>query len=200
MRINSNWLRTMNKRHFSVASRQFAVAVRGIAASLLAFGLCGAVQAQVQPDEEVSVQGLWYDDSGRGAVKIDICDNTLCGKIVWLREQTNDQGQPLSDRNNPRTELRSRPICGLPVLGNLKQMSDGTFDGGWVYDPKVGKTYSVALQLAGPNTLQVTGYAGIKLLGKNLYWKRVQRELPSCEQQPIEADAGGGETLPWAQR
>jgi uncharacterized protein (DUF2147 family) len=56
----------------------------------------------------------------------------------------------------------------LPVLGDLEQLSEGGFDNGWVYDPKEGKSYSVALDLVGPDKLKVTGYKGMRFLGKAL--------------------------------
>jgi len=124
--------------------------------------------------------GIWYDDTGRGAVKIDICGDTLCGKIVWLKEPVNVKGEALTDKNNPEPSMRRRPICGLPVLGDLQQMSEGGFDNGWVYDPKVGKSYSAALDLLNANTLKVTGYAGMRFLGKSLIWTRAPEDLPSC--------------------
>src|SRR5690349_4897023 len=89
--------------------------------------------------------GVWYDDSGQGAVEIYICEdnaNRLCGRIVWLKEPLNAEGVPKHDRYNPKPENQDRPICGLPILGNLGLMSGGEFDGGWIYDPKVGKSYS----------------------------------------------------------
>lgn len=131
--------------------------------------------------------GVWYDDSGKGAVEIYICAdnaNRLCGRIVWLREPLNAEGAPKRDRYNPKPELQQRSICGLPVLGNLGLMSDGTFDGGWIYDPKVGKSYSVALQFAQPDKLVVTGYLGVKLLGKSFTWTKAPDDLERCEPPP----------------
>jgi len=125
--------------------------------------------------------GIWYDDTGRGAVKIDICGDTLCGKIVWLKEPVNVKGEALTDKNNPEPSMRRRPICGLPVLGDLQQMSEGGFDNGWVYDPKVGKSYSAALDLLNANTLKVTGYAGMRFLGKSLIWTGLRK---TCRPAP----------------
>ena len=125
--------------------------------------------------------GVWYDDTGKGAVKIEICTpTTLCGKIFWLKDPMADNGKPKIDKFNPEPSMRTRPTCGLPVLGDLEKISDGGFDNGWVYDPKEGKSYSVALDLVGPNTLKVTGYKGMRFLGKSFIWKRAPVDLPSC--------------------
>ena len=125
--------------------------------------------------------GIWYDDTGKGAVKIEICTpTTLCGKIYWLKEPLNAKGEPKTDKYNPEASMRTRPICGLPVLGELEQLSEGGFDNGWVYDPKEGKSYSVALDLVDADTLKVTGYKGMRFLGKSFLWTRAPADLPSC--------------------
>ena len=79
--------------------------------------------------------GVWIDDSGNGAVEIYVCAeraDRLCGRIVWLREPLNAQGVPKRDRYNPKESLQTRPICGLPILGNLARMQEGGFDNGWI--------------------------------------------------------------------
>lgn len=159
--------------------------------------------------------GVWFDETGKGAVKIETCGDRLCGRIVWLKDLLNAQGEVLTDKYNPDAAQRTRTICGLPVLGQLQQMPEGGYDGGWVYDPKVGKSYSVAIVLTGPDALTVTGYLGVKLLGKSLAWTRAKTELPSCAPAAGDAKktggtapsptaaakqkpAGGGDALPWA--
>lgn len=125
--------------------------------------------------------GLWFDDTGRGAVQIEPCGDRLCGHIAWLEKETNADGKPLRDKHNPEADMRNRLICGIQVLGNLAPMSDGSWGAGWVYDPKVGKSYDVEIKLADPNTLIVFGYAGVKLFGKTLPpWKRAPADLPKC--------------------
>ncbi|MCH9808109.1 MAG: DUF2147 domain-containing protein [Alphaproteobacteria bacterium] len=125
--------------------------------------------------------GLWYDDTGRGAVEISPCGNQLCGHIVWLANPNASSGKPLRDIYNPEPRMRNRPICGIQVLGNLKPQSDGTWGQGWVYDPKVGKSYNVELQLKNKNNLTVYGYAGVKLFGKSIPWTRAPSDLPRCK-------------------
>ena len=139
--------------------------------------VCGATTVAAAPDEV----GLWIDDTGKGAVQIDICGTKLCGRIVWLKDLVDKNGDPLTDKNNPDPGKQSRPICGLQILGGLQQMAEGGFDNGWVYDPKVGKAYSVAIELSSATRLKVTGYAGVKFLGKSFIWTRASGDLPSCE-------------------
>lgn len=129
----------------------------------------------------VKEAGVWIDDTGKGAVEIFPCGAKLCGKIVWLMEPLNAKGEPKHDIYNPNPEKRTRTICGLQVLGELARMPEGGYDGGWVYDPKVGKSYSSAIQLANANTLTVTGYAGMKFLGKTFNWTRAPAEQPRCD-------------------
>jgi len=156
----------------------------------------GAMLCYVPAFADPREVGVWIDDTGKGAVKIEICTpTTLCGKIYWLKEPLGANGEPKIDRYNPEPSMRTRPICGLPVLGNLSQLAEGGFDNGWVYDPKEGKSYSVALDLVNADTLKVTGYKGMRFLGKSLIWTRAPADLPPCSADAAEAP---GETSPHA--
>lgn len=97
--------------------------------------------------ETAGIQGIWVTDDGLAAVQLAPCGSSMCGQVVWLRNPTSPSHQSLLDRNNQDPALRTRAICGLKVLGDLKRKADGSWDEGWVYDPKVGKTYDVALSL-----------------------------------------------------
>ncbi len=132
-------------------------------------------------------QGLWFNHSGKGAVEIRPCAETglnanyLCGFIVWLKDPNNKRGEPLTDGYNQDPRKRTRPICGLPVLGYLRPMSDGTWDQGWVYDPEQGKSFDAAIALRSPDRLVLTGYKGIKFFSKSFVWKRAPDDLPRCD-------------------
>ncbi|MCB1529360.1 MAG: DUF2147 domain-containing protein [Hyphomicrobiaceae bacterium] len=142
--------------------------------SILAFSAF-ATAASAAPREV----GVWFDDTGKGAVEIFPCGPSLCGRIVWLKEPLGEDGRPLNDGYNPDPGMRSRPICGLQVLGGLARQPDGTLDGGWVYDPKVGKSYDAAIELAGRN-LTLIGYKGIRMFSKSFTWTKAPPTLPKC--------------------
>lgn len=131
--------------------------------------------------------GIWYNHSGKGAVEIRPCGETgrdadrLCGFIVWLKDPNNKKGEPLTDGYNEDPRKRRRPICGLPVLGSLRPMSDGSWDQGWVYDPEQGKSFDAAIQLRTRDRLILTGYKGIKFFSKSFVWKRAPDDLPRCD-------------------
>lgn len=180
-------------------SHRSLAAVFRLAGVTLAVSLSGTLGLQAQPVEA----GLWYDDSGKGAVELVPCGSKLCGRIAWLKDKVNAEGQPLVDRYNPNPARRTTPICGLQVIGDVQKLPEGTWDQGWIYDPKTGSSYNVTLTLQGPDQLKVTGYKGIKLLSKSFIWTRAPADLPRCDAAAsgsAKAAPGGGESLPWAAR
>lgn len=164
-------------------SNSFTPAVRAgavrPAARRLLLAACAAIVSAGSASAGPKEVGLWFDDTGKGAVEIFECGSKLCGKIIWLKDPNNSRGEPLTDGYNPDPKLRTRPICGLQVLGELARQSDGTWDAGWVYDPKVGKSYDAALQLYGKD-LVLTGYKGLRLLSKSFTWTKAPPTLPKC--------------------
>lgn len=134
--------------------------------------------------------GVWYNQAQQGAVEIYPCQQApdrLCGRIVWLRAPTNSKGQPLTDARNSDAALRKRPICGLPVLGNLRRVQNG-WDAGWVYDPEQGQQFDAAIHANSGKSLTMTGYKGVKWLSKSFTWTRAPADLPLCG--PLEPVMG----------
>lgn len=87
------------------------------------------------------------------------------------------------DQNNPDASLRSQPLCGLQVGRGFKASDDGNkAEGGSVYDPNNGKTYSAALEAVG-DVLKLRGYLGVKFLGRTEQWTRVPTPVDLCRKQ-----------------
>ena len=96
-----------------------------------------------------------------------------------MKQALDKKGQPLLDTLNGNAKLRSRPICGLQIMGDLKPMQDGSWDRGWIYDPEQGESFDVEIRLLrDPNLLQVKGYKGLKFLSETFQWRRASA-LPS---------------------
>ena len=150
-------------------------------------GLCLALGLQTLRPDAVTAQGappisgIWLDDEGKGGVEIKPCGDQLCGNIIWLKQPNDPTGKPWVDKLNPDTAKRTRPICNLQIIGSLKRTTDAEWKGGWIYDPEEGKQFDVELTLKDNETLSVFGYAGVKLLGETLVWKRMPNDTPRCK-------------------
>lgn len=145
--------------------------------------------------------GLWYNHSGKGAVEIRPCGDTgneakrLCGFIVWLRDPNGRNGRPLTDGYNSNPAKRGRPICGLPVLGDLQRSSAGGWDFGWVYDPEQGSSFDAAIVAKSADRLVMTGYKGVRFFSKSFVWKRAPDDLPRCDGTGGPSHASGPATV-----
>jgi hypothetical protein len=115
--------------------------------------------------------GLWIDHTGRGGVEITQCGARLCGHIAWLKDTENSEA------------------CGVQVIGDAKQMRNGTWDRGWIYDPEADSKYDVELKPIGSKKLRVMGYAGTKFLSETMMWKRAPIGLTKCAKPGSEKTA-----------
>ena len=149
----------------------------------LVLALTGAATgARAADPAKPAVLGVWIDAKGEGAVEIGPCgDNKLCGRIVWVKDPNDKYGKPLVDHYNPEPAKKKRPICGLPVIGDLKRQPDGSWDTGWIYDPNEGKSYDLEVTTKSADRLQVKGYMGMKFLNETFTWTRAPATLQRCK-------------------
>ncbi len=128
-----------------------------------------AVRALAQKDK---IEGNWYNEEKTAQVKIyKAVDGKFWGKIVWMKEPNKD-GRPRVDEKNSKPGLRTRPLMNLPLLSHFSKKDDNTYDGGEIYDPKNGKTYSCTITYRNDNELGIRGYIGISLIGRTTTWTR----------------------------
>lgn len=123
---------------------------------------------------QAGVTGDWREPSG-AVIQIAQCPQGLCLMIVAL----SSGDHPHVDVHNPDVKLRDRPLCGLRVGQGFTQTDSQHADGGHVYDPKSGRTYSGSMTAQG-NILKLRGYLGIKLLGRSETWIRVGQAYTKC--------------------
>lgn len=179
--VTSNRKLAQHKRHqvLSKCWRQRLVA-RAPRILLAASLVVGSILATAPAHATSDVTGIWYDDSGKAAVQLYTCRSGVCGRIFWLRRAVNKAGKPLRDAYNPSPQRRRQPICGLQIIWGVQPQNDGSWDGGHIYDPKVGKSYNVAIEKVNARRLRITGYLGARLFGKSFIWRRAPANIAKC--------------------
>lgn len=124
-------------------------------------------------------QGIWLDNSGRGAVEIKTCGDRLCGHVVWVKSGADAKG------------------CGRQIIGDAAQ-TGGKYHG-WIYSPEDRKRYNVEFSPASDGRLKVVGYAGIRLFSKTMFWTPAPADLVRCDapaKQEAAAPAKGAPPAP----
>ena len=185
--LNSFVNRCTSRQRAGISARRLSTLAAAVVFSCAT--LSHATHAAAEKDDPPEV-GVWIDDTGQGAVKISRCGRSLCGHVFWLQDPKSSKGDgPKRDIYNPNPKNRGNLICGLQVIGRLVPMSDGSWDNGWIYDPKVGQAFDVSIRVLSKRTLEVHGYQSIKILGKTFRWTRTKEELPPCSTEPDQAAA-----------
>ena len=126
---------------------------------------------QSQSDE---ILGIWLEEEKQSKIEIYKEDNRFFGKIIWLKEPLDENGNEKLDKENPNPSLRKNPINGLIIMKNLKYVKEGEWSNGEIYDARSGKTYSLEVYMKDPNKLDLRGYLGFTLFGRTTSWNRVK--------------------------
>lgn len=119
-------------------------------------------------------RGNWLTENGRAKVAIISCGSALCGNIVALKEPNDPAtGKPKADSQNPDAAKRTRPMIGVEVVIDMKPDATDKWKG-QVYNAEDGKTYSGAITLLNPTTLNLEGCALGGLICKTQTWRRTK--------------------------
>jgi len=130
---------------------------------------------------ETPVQGKWLTEEKTSIIEIYGCGfDTLCGRLLWLRPPPTDNNPDAVDDRNPQPDLRRRKLCGLVIMWGLRPVAPNEWDGGTLYDPQSGHTYSGKMILRPDDTLSLRGYIAISLIGRSQIWTRFLRPIPPC--------------------
>lgn len=131
-----------------------------------------AFTLSAQPPQANDIKGTWISNLGKGKVEIktDSSGNYFEGRIIWLKTPKYPDGTDKVDKNNPDRNKRNAPLIGLLVLKHLTFVNDH-WEGGTIYDPETGKTYSCKARING-NNLELRGYIGLSEIGRTQTWQR----------------------------
>jgi uncharacterized protein (DUF2147 family) len=126
--------------------------------------------------EHGGVMQTWYTLENKSKVQIYKCGEKICGKFIWLKEPTTEEGKPKIDINNEDEDARGKPIIGLVMLNDFVEdaQTAHAWTGGTIYDPENGKTYSSNMTLNDDGTLTVRGYVGLPIFGRSQEWLKAE--------------------------
>lgn len=119
-----------------------------------------------------AILGEWYTTEKDARIEIFKDQDKYHGRIIWMEEPEID-GKPVLDENNVDKNKKERPIMGMRLLNDFK-FKNGKWEGGTIYDPRDGKTYSCTLRKKNNQILEVRGYVGVSLIGKTEEWTKAK--------------------------
>lgn len=123
---------------------------------------------EVNPED--AIIGTWVNEEQTTHIEIYEENGLYFGKIVWLPMTTDPNGNPITDRNNPDSELRERPLLGINILENF-EFKNGEWKEGTIYSPKNGKKATPTLELTSDDELKIKIKRGV--IRKSTTWTRL---------------------------
>ena len=139
---------------------KLALAAAALAAAVFSTPTVGA--------DHPSPEGYWLVKDHGFTVHIRNCGRSFCGELAGLNKGRRPDHLRL-DAKNSDPQKRDRPLCGIEVFGNFKPSQEaGKWDGGWIYNPDDGRTYSSEVKFLDANTMKVRGFVLGGLIGRDL--------------------------------
>lgn len=121
-----------------------------------------------------SVLGNWKNPTG-SVIQIYRCGPAVCARVIAIRS-----GAPTRlDARNPNPALRRRSLCGLQIGSGFRLEGPDRAQGGRLYDPESGKTYSGSMALDS-GKLMLRGYVGFAIFGRTEVWTRAPANVTPC--------------------
>jgi uncharacterized protein (DUF2147 family) len=139
--------------------------------ALCAALLLAAASASAQPS--AALLGDWWTPGFAARVRIEPCGDAVCGRIVWVWD---DSPQDIVDKS---------PLIGRRVIDGMRASVAGRWDGGRMYNPEDGRDYKGHLHLQSSTRLSVEGC--VLFICKQQIWRRA--DMSRCP--PVEGGAGG---------
>lgn len=118
----------------------------------------------------ISPAGYWLTKKQDVVIKIENCDQSLCGTIYWLKDDV-----MMYDDSNPDPNLRGRPLCNIDVLWGMEQdkRNPNFWKSGKIYKADDGEFFGAQIKMNDPDFMNLRGYIGMPFIGKTSVFTRV---------------------------
>lgn len=140
-------------------------------------GVLAISEKDITQDYIFKHMGLWMHPSQQYAVRLEGCENGMCGTIAWVSEAAVKR-----DVNNKDEILKGRSLCGLRIVEGLA--TDGhvnIYKKGKMYRTDNGQNTSVKASYLSSDEVQMHSYLGVSMVGDTQTWLRVnEKDYPPC--------------------
>jgi uncharacterized protein (DUF2147 family) len=144
-----------------------------IIAATLGLGLSPAA-AQDQAEYQHAPYGVWLPEDEESKVEIYPCGDAICGRVAWLLDEHDEDGNLLTDIYNPNPALRSVPVLGLVIMTDITPTDEDNVWQGRVYNPQDGRTYDFWLTVKSESQITIEGCGLYNLICQKHTWDRVE--------------------------
>ena len=124
--------------------------------------------------QSTGVLGNWTNPTG-STIHIYTCGSKICAKLVAIRKDTPTR----VDAKDPNPALRGRSLCGLQIGEDFEPRGADRAQGGRLYDPESGKTYTGSMTRQG-DKLKLRGYVGLPIFGRTETWSHAPGTIAPC--------------------
>lgn len=158
-------------------TKRFNFAWIGLIITLFFWSLSESNNAFAQSSDEGDILvGVWEPGHGKAKVKITKVGNKYFGKIVWLKEPLDDDGEKKTDKNNPDSKMHDTPLLGYKILKDFEYVGKGVWENGTIYDPENGSLYSCTITKKNDKKIEVRGYIGVSMIGRTDTWTKLDKK------------------------
>ena len=133
----------------------------------------GAQGAQPRQEQLQAPYGVWMPEDEGSKVEIYSCGDAMCGRVTWMLEEFDEDGNILTDIYNPNPALRSAPVLGLVIMTDIRPTEDEGVWRGRVYNPQDGRTYDFWLTVKSDTRITIQGCGLYNLVCQTHTWDRV---------------------------
>lgn len=150
---------------------------RGLMPCLLTVIVTMCVTAAAADNRIAGVYVFKDDYSGEDA-KVRIYaepDGTFDGRIIWLAEPYDKEGNVRRDDKNPDKALRDRPAYEIVIVEGLwYDEKKNRWNTERLYHPMYGRYFKGYMSFEDDGRLKVRGYVGNPAFGQTQYWTKIE--------------------------
>lgn len=129
------------------------------------------MKSSVQTEADF-ILGTWLSENKEGKILVYKEKDKYFGKVSWIKRKNADNSAIL-DFKNPDPVLKKQEVLGLVILKGFNFAGDDLWNGGTIYDPLSGNTYSSRIVKASSTVIKIRGFIGLPMFGRTTVWTRV---------------------------